>query len=537
MKQFGHGGLNPEVDADELLESIGLSEDEIRWRKDHVDFGEEDAERLAALESTFRNHRDDIADRFYEKLTQSDRTLEVFGRSPKGIEQLKQTQRAYIVTLGAGEYDEEYFQNRARIGKLHDLLEMPLNYYIGQYGVYYALLLEVLDERMQENVIDAIRKWTAEEVQGDERGMGKRLLGALGGTANEADADDVSTSLEETVRDEIHDGMCDLLAVLRILNLDMQVAVDTYVDSYSGQLEASIDRREQLAQDVQQDVWSPLRDLNTAAGEIADSAERINVQADDSAVEIAEIADEVATLGAATEEIASTAGSAQRKAHRVQTTARRGRTDADRAITEVTEVAHEVAEEIEELDRSIGDVDDTLDLVDEITGRTRQIGREATLQSTQTTRDPEKLREFADEVKTFATETERQLDAIRERVESIHEPIEAPAERAAASIDEMESGAERIKSCVDTLAEIVETVDEATGSIDEIATATDTQAESAERVAAAADEAAGEIEEISGEIGSVAAATEEQKAQLVQIVQTIKQLTDGQTDDRKRTAV
>lgn len=153
---FGKGGLNRMVDARSLVDGIGLDGDEIAWRKEFIGFDDEDERRLTELTGLFRENRQEIADRFYENLTPYERTMAVIRRSPKGVEQLKKTQQAYLVTLATGSYDREYFTNRARIGKLHHLLEMPLNYYIGQYGVYYGLIFDLLCDRLEGNVLDAI---------------------------------------------------------------------------------------------------------------------------------------------------------------------------------------------------------------------------------------------------------------------------------------------------------------------------------------------------------------------------------------------
>lgn len=132
---FGQGGLNSALNVEQLVNEIGLTSSEIQWRKDFIDFDSEDAKRLASYQDTFAAHAEQIADDFYESITEYEETIEVIGRSPKGLNQLKQTQSAYLVTLADGEYGDEYFRTRARIGKLHDLLDMPMKQYIGQYGV------------------------------------------------------------------------------------------------------------------------------------------------------------------------------------------------------------------------------------------------------------------------------------------------------------------------------------------------------------------------------------------------------------------
>lgn len=59
-----------------------------------------------------------------------------------------------------GEYDIEYFTDRARIGKLHDMLGMPIKLYLDQYGVYYQLIHPIVAERSSNRCIDQLRGLT-----------------------------------------------------------------------------------------------------------------------------------------------------------------------------------------------------------------------------------------------------------------------------------------------------------------------------------------------------------------------------------------
>jgi|GEM_PF-6393720 hypothetical protein len=92
-EMFGQGGLNDQVDVDSLMREIDLDREEIAWRKEFVNFDDEDAQRLADLRPLFEAHTEAIADQFYENLTQYEQTVEVIGRSPKGVDHLKQTQQ------------------------------------------------------------------------------------------------------------------------------------------------------------------------------------------------------------------------------------------------------------------------------------------------------------------------------------------------------------------------------------------------------------------------------------------------------------
>ncbi|ARS88765.1 protoglobin domain-containing protein [Natrarchaeobaculum aegyptiacum] len=229
---FGQGALNERVDADQLTDRIGLDAAEIAWRKDFIDFGEDDRERLEQYEDLFEENADVIADSFYNHLVEFSETGEIFDRSPKSVEQLKYTQRAYLTTLASGTYDERYFRNRARIGKLHDLLGMPMKHYLGQYNVYYGLLFSLVSDRLH----DRIGATVEDELE----------RSGIDGESAAVDTDQLARRLHA----EVEDGLDDLHSILKILNLDIQVAVDTYMQSQIDAVETERDRFAALFENV-----------------------------------------------------------------------------------------------------------------------------------------------------------------------------------------------------------------------------------------------------------------------------------------------
>lgn len=220
-EEFGRGGLNPEVDAGELREEIGLDADEIDFRKSFVGFDRADERRLRRYRERFESQVEDVVDAFYDNVTDYEETAAVVDRSPKDVEELRRTQAAYLVSLADGEYDVDYFENRARIGKLHELLDMSLKYYLGQYAIYYEVLGEIVAERTRERL---------SAVAGREHDGATADGGASTAVANEA-AEQV-----------VEEGFAEFCSMLKLLNLDAQVAVDTYIHSYVSRLERERDR-------------------------------------------------------------------------------------------------------------------------------------------------------------------------------------------------------------------------------------------------------------------------------------------------------
>ena len=95
---------------------------------------------------------DDAVDEFYDHLRSYDETVEIFGRSSKGIDALKGNQREYLEGLFAGQYDRTYFESRARIGKIHDMLDLGPRIYLGAYSVFYRHLIDAVVEELKTDL-------------------------------------------------------------------------------------------------------------------------------------------------------------------------------------------------------------------------------------------------------------------------------------------------------------------------------------------------------------------------------------------------
>ncbi|WP_255193741.1 globin-coupled sensor protein [Natronobeatus ordinarius] len=534
---FGHEGLNAHVDADALLDDIALDAEEIAWRKEFIQFDEEDERRLSDLESLFRDRQNEIADRFYENLTSYDGSLEIMGRSPKGIEALKQTQRAYLVSLATGAYGEEYFRNRARIGKLHELMNMPMKYYVGQYGVYYDLILSEIDERVQRQTVDAIEAWADEELGSKESTSGF-VDRFLGGGAGGDEADGLDETLEETVRESIHDGMADILAVLRIVNLDLQVATDTYFESYSRELDQAVERRNALATSVQRDVYAPIEELDDASSSVARSAQTINDLAASQADDMDTIADEVESLSANVQEIAATAESVDQVSTDAESLADSGVEQANAALEEleaVQSVAAELTETVSRLEERTAAIDEVIDRVDKLTERTKVLGTNASVEAKRGENAQGTLEVIASEVQSFAGQTQTDLEAVEREVEEIKAVATETVDRVEETTDRLATGVDRVDDAVLDFEAIHDATEHTSEGIDDVATAAADQASSAEAIYRTIQQSAQKADRVSGETESVAAATEEQTVKLSEIARSVGTLTS--IDDVERRPV
>ncbi|ELY83555.1 globin-coupled sensor protein [Natrinema altunense] len=535
QETFGRGGLNGFLDVDDLVDRIELDEDEIAWRKEFIGFDEADEQRLAALEPLLQANAEAIADDFYENVLHYEQTRAIVDRSPKNVDALKQTQQAYLVSLATGDYDREFFKNRARIGKLHELLDMPLKQYVGQYGVYYDLIMARLNERVQQQVVDAIEEWAAERDTEDDGGL-DRFVGALGlGGSAEHESDGLEESLEETVRDAIDDGMMDVLSLLRIINLDMQVAVDTYVDSYAQRLEDSIERRERLAREVETDVEAPIAELHDSSEVVAQRAEAISEQTDSQATGITRAAGELNEMSAAIEEVASVADEVSEESDRTETLAAQGVEAADDALDElaaIEDATDRVADAVDTLANRTEEIDEIVDRLDELAERTTVLAANAKIESSRDDADgSETMGIIASEVRSFAEQTKSDLEAIEDAVEAVRQDAAATVETTEETVARVDTGTDRVRETVDSLEEIHESAQTTAAGMEDVAAATDQQARGVEVTAETLEDLSESADTVASAAESVAAASQQQTASLREVRESVARLTEADADD------
>ncbi len=533
----GGSDLGRSVDTAELLERIDLDDDEIAWRKEFVDFDETDAERLTELEGLFREHTGTVAEEFYANLTAYDETADVIDRSTRSVESLKQTQSAYLVTLATGEYDSAYFENRAKIGKIHDLLDMPAKHYIGQYGIYYNLIVPLL--------IDQVRDRLAGELAADgasvagESDEDERNGDDPGESGDDGDDSDVVIGSEtpdttfDTVDDQLDWLEGTLLSVLRIVNLDMQVAMDTYIDSYANQLREEIEQSQHLQDTTEETV----DELQATSSDVAGNAERINELASGLSGDMGEVSGEVADLSAAIEEVASVAHEVRETsatAERRATESGEAADDAIEAMQRADDASTEITADIEALGQRIDEIDEIVEVIDEVASRTNLLALNAAIEAARAGEAGEGFAVVADEVKSLAEQSREHAAEIERTIDEIQADTEATIESVAAANEQVIEGIDRTEDAVQGLSEIVDAVRDTATGVEGVAAAADDQAEAVEGVANMIDRAANRTDELARAIEEIAAANEEQTAMVTDLSQRVDELQTAASVDVSR---
>jgi len=113
--------------------------DNWQLRKDYLRLTDEEEVALKQLHPLMVQHADGLVETFYRHLLQFPETRRLLS-DELITTRLKQAQKRYLLSLVTGPYDEQYRDERLRIGEVHNRLGLTPQWYLGAYALYLNLL-------------------------------------------------------------------------------------------------------------------------------------------------------------------------------------------------------------------------------------------------------------------------------------------------------------------------------------------------------------------------------------------------------------
>jgi heme-based aerotactic transducer len=512
------------VDGGRLLGELDVDESEIRWRKEFVGFTDDDRRRLAELDDVFEGVADDLVEEFYENVASHEETVDILGRSTKSISALKRSQVEYLDDLTDGTYDASYFERRARIGKIHDLLDLGPKVYLGAYSVYYEGLLSALAEDAKDRLASEPSRTASRSKSFTERVMGAGDDGeTTDAEATDGEADRPGLTPEEAIDEFLERAM----SVLRLVNLDQQVAMDTYVHSYSQQMENELDRRRHVCDEVDRTVT----ELQQMSADVAESSSEILSLVEAQSESTESVASETSQMSATVEEVAATATQVETTSERADSLAADGREAAHEAIDvmeTVADAADDAATDVERLQSRVDAIDEVVEVINDIAEQTNLLALNANIEAARAGEEGEGFAVVADEVKSLAEESKRRVGEIETLIEDIQSETDETVRSLEATNERVDEGLSEVESTRESLAAIADAVAETATGIREVSDAMDDQAASMTEITGMMDEVSARADDVREEVERVVAANDRQVEKVDEIEETVQLLVGDQ---------
>ncbi|SEK57284.1 globin-coupled sensor protein [Haloferax larsenii] len=481
------------LSATELLAELDLDADELAWRQQFVDFDDDDAARLAGLRDVVEAEQTALVDGFVDPILDNERTTDVVNRSDTDLDGLRAVVSGYYRSFTDGSYDEGHYAARTRIGLLHDKLDMPLHYFGGMFANVTGIFADALRERAVSEA-----------------------------TSGLSDAE------TDRVEDAIDESFADMMAVVRGLNLDMQVVNDTYLYSYSKDVREEVRRARQSRGNLE-DV---AKQLHGETADTARSVSEIEALASEQVSVTEEIASELSNLSATVQEVAATADDVSKQSTEASDRAQQGRQEAGEAIDAIHEVGSardDITVNVEALVGAIDEIEDIVEVIDEVADRTNLLALNASIEAARAGEAGSGFAVVADEVKSLANESKSQAERIGQMIDEVTDHIEDTASALSDADENIDDGIECVESTVRSLDEITTTVGEVNDGIEEVARATDEQAELTTDIASFVDDATNRVDEVTKEIDSISESVSEQANRAADLDEAVDDL-DAEAD-------
>lgn len=127
-----------------LAQKSGIDQEEWQSRKSFIGFSGQDEQMLKRLEPVIGPQADRIVDRFYNNIERYPELKAIISNAGSNIERLKKAQKQYLLELFAGDYGMSYVERRLKIGVMHHVIKLTPRWYLGAYSIYIQAMMPII---------------------------------------------------------------------------------------------------------------------------------------------------------------------------------------------------------------------------------------------------------------------------------------------------------------------------------------------------------------------------------------------------------
>ncbi len=451
---------------------------------------------------------------------------------------LETSQAAYFRQIFAeaasgGGFGVSYFEKRLHIGKLHNLINLPLKWYLGSYAFYFDLVRKylrasywhrpILRSRAERAVLTVFNYDMQAITEAFLHDQFETIGFDLSQMAVPSERHDLSDRYE-AIKHVLSEALGQTMQTGRILGetatqlTEASSLSQQAISKISSSVQVVAGNSETLAGSAGE-TTEALAEMAASIQEVADHAEALTAAVEQSASRISEMARTLehvsGNVNQASLAAESSSGAAQAGRVAVERTIE-GMSRIERAISDVVTV-------ITGLGRSSEEIGEIISVIDDIAEQTNLLALNAAIEAARAGEHGRGFAVVADEVRKLAERSAQATGEIAKLIQGVQKETGLAISRTQQGEAAIREGTQRARTAGDSLRAIVTSVEQVSEHMAEILRATRDQSQSVEHVLR-------EVEGMAGLTEKVTAATRiqaEGSAQILSEVTAMTRMTHG----------